>query len=200
MAPDPLVTATKLKQEAKEFLSFLSLEERIAPFGKVKWVGSYAWDLMTWKDVDLQVLLHPGASSIQLFNSLSLAYSSHDGIRQLNNIRFVGNFKPHMPRGHCLGIISVFPSEPVLWKADIWVLAPEDQAKSDAWEELIRSNLSIEARCLILHMKQRMMEKGRVPQGGSYLLYQLVLRDKIFDAKTLQDRLEQHGFAVASSC
>ncbi len=199
MTKDPLLTATELKQEAKALLSFLRLEERIAPFGRVKWVGSFAWDLMTWKDVDLQVLLHPGASSRALFNALFLAFSSLDETRQLNHIRFIGHFKPHMPRGHCLGLVCAFPGESVLWKADIWVLSPEAQAQSDAWEELIARRLTPEARSLILNMKQRMMEKGRVPQGGSYALYQLVLREEIVDAKALQEKLEQQGYRVAAA-
>lgn len=197
MTQDPLLTAAQLKQEARAFLSFLQLEERIAPFGQVKWVGSFAWDLMSWKDVDLQVLLHPGTSSIELFNALFLAFSSLDEIRQLNNIRFIGDFKPHMPRGHCMGLICAFKS--ALWKADIWVLSPEEQIKSDAWEELIGRKLTPEARSLILTMKQRMMTKGRVPQGGSYALYQLVLREGVLEMEALQEKLAQLGYGLEAS-
>lgn len=200
MAQNPLLTATELKQEAGQLLASLRLEERIAPFGQMKIVGSMATDLMTWRDLDLQVQLRPGATSVDLFNALFVHYNSVDSVRRLVTIHFKGGFKPQMPRGHSFGIVAIFPKEPVQWKVDIWVLAPQDQAKSDAWMEQMERQLSPASRELILRMKQRMMVGGRVPQGGSYLLYQLVLAQSIANEQQLEELLQQHGFSNSSSC
>jgi hypothetical protein len=183
--------ATQLKEESERLLSFLELEEGVSPFGALKRVGSAALDLMTWRDLDLQVKMERG-SSVELFNQLFCQYNGVRSVRRLYAIRFEGDYRPGMSRGHYFGMVVDF--EGADWKIDLWVLSPEEQRDSDGWMARATGALDAQARRLILRLKQQAMVDGRVPKGVSRQICEWVLLEGLRDEAELQERCKGLGY------
>jgi hypothetical protein len=184
--PQQSVDATTLREVAGRLVSYLKLEELVLPFGQLELVGSAALDLMTWRDVDLQVRMDHGREP-ELWRALINHFIGIEQIRRLNAIKFLGDYRPDMSRGWCLGIYLLFEGHE--WKVDLWALTEEEQARSDLWLAEVRERLDPSSRDLILTVKQHLMVDGRVPQGLSRRLYQLVLLDGVHDPEELLTRL-----------
>jgi hypothetical protein len=49
-------TANNLQKDAKELITSMQLNEKLTPFGDLKLVGSATYNLMTWRDVDFDLI------------------------------------------------------------------------------------------------------------------------------------------------
>lgn len=190
-------TATTIRSNAKKILEGKKIESKIKQMGELFYTGSYALDLMTWNDIDMQVILKEGVDPIQSFSALFNQLAAYPGFIEGQMIHFKGHYKPKMPRGLYLGINVDFPDEGGIWKLDLWALSPKDFAKNRALIETLSSKLDPEVRDLILEFKHEMMSGStRVPQMGSHFLYQAILLEGIKDRESLYQYFATQGVNI----
>jgi hypothetical protein len=122
--------AKSIRSNAKQILESKKIVSTISEMGELFYTGSFALDLMTWNDIDIQVVLKEGINPMGALGSLlKLLSKDHDFI-EAQLINFQGNYKPKMPRGIYLGIKMDCPNLGGLWKLDIWSLNQKDFEKN----------------------------------------------------------------------
>lgn len=189
--------AESIRSNAKQVLKLKKIDSMISEVGDLLYTGSYTLNLMTWNDIDMQVILKKGAHPITALSGIFTALAKEPDFIEAQMIHFHGNFKPKMPRGVYLGVQINCPELGGIWKLDIWSLTKPDFEKNRLFMETLRSKLNPENRKLILELKQEMREgKDRVPQMGSHLVYQAVLLEGIQDKEAIYRYLAKQGVSI----
>tara|TARA_A100001015_G_scaffold241313_1_gene275362 strand:+ start:4361 stop:4957 length:597 start_codon:yes stop_codon:yes gene_type:complete len=169
--------AHTIKKNAEEVIESLKINEILKQYGTLFFTGSYALDLMTWNDIDMQLVIKEGVNTKKAFNEIFSHFFQNKAFIKSKVIHFHGDFKPVMPRGLYLGLEFSLQELGGMWKLDLWVLEQEDFDKNRTFIKDIESILTPKIRGLILEMKHEMMSgNSRVPQLGSYELYKALLK------------------------
>lgn len=189
--------AKSIRSNAKQVLESKKIDSTIRQMGELFYTGSYALDLMTWNDIDMQVVVKNGTNAIEALGSIFNHLMNDPGFIEAQIIHFRGNYKPKMPRGVYLGIKMDYPDLGGIWKLDIWSLAKQDFEKNRVLIETLKSKLDPQNRALILELKHEMMAGSeRVPQMGSHFLYQAILLDGIRDKEALYKYFASQGISI----
>ena len=189
--------ATSIFNNAKRILESKGIETAILKLGDLFYTGSYALDLMTWNDIDMQVVLKEGVNSIEALATIFQLIAKDPDFIEGRMIHFHGDYKQKMPRGIYLGVKLNCPKLGGLWKLDIWSLAQLDFEKNRLLLETLRSKLNAQNRELILKMKHELMAgSDRVPQMGSHFLYQAILFEGIQEKEALYKYLLKQGIEL----
>lgn len=185
--------AKNIRSNAKKILESKNIDSKIRKMGDLFYTGSYALDLMTWNDIDMQLVLKENVSPIEALSNLFNFFVKDPDFIEAQMIHFRGNFKPKMPRGIYLGIKMDCPDLGGIWKLDIWSLTKLDFEKNRSLIETLSSQLDAQSRDLILKLKHEMMVGSkRVPQMGSHFLYQAVLLEGIREKQAVYAYLAKH--------
>lgn len=189
--------ANSIRSNAERILESKNIDSTIRKMGDLFYTGSYALDLMTWNDIDMQVVLKEDVNPIEeLGNVFNLLVKDADFI-EAQMIHFHGNFKPKMPRGVYLGIKIDCPNMGGLWKLDIWSLAKPDFEKNRLLIKTLKSKLDSQNRDLILELKHEMMAGSeRIPQMGSHFLYEAILLEGIREKEAIYKYLANKGIEI----
>lgn len=165
--------------------------------GDLFYTGSYNLDLMTWNDIDMQLVLKQGLDPLKELGKFFTEISKDPDFIEAQLINFTGNYKPKMPRGLYLGIKLNCPDYGGIWKLDLWVLSETDFEKNRTLINQLRAKLTPQNRQLILDLKHEMMNGNeRVPQMGSHLLYQAILLEGIEDKELLYEHFKKQGVVL----
>lgn len=186
--------SSRIRSNATKLFELLKISDQIKTYGSLHFTGSYELDLMTWNDIDMQIVANEGVNPMDMMTQL-FTWISHDkGFVEAQLIHFKDNYKPKMPRGIYLGVKVNYPEFGGIWKLDFWALADADFEKNRTLIESLRSKLTDENRKTILDFKQALMQSAdRPPQMASHFLYQAVLFDGIKDKLELCDYLCKKG-------
>lgn len=189
----PLEKAREIRKNAQAILQEKGIECRLKNIGELYFTGSYTLDLMTWNDIDMQIVLREQQHSIDVLGAFFTDISKDSDFIEAQIINFTGDYKPKMPRGVYLGLKLYCPKRGGLWKLDTWSLAKKDFEKNRLLIENLRSRLTPELRKFLIEIKTEIMEeKERMPQMSSHLLYQAVLLNGITDRESLKEYFEKH--------
>jgi hypothetical protein len=189
--------AKTIRSNAKKVLESKKIESMVQEIGELFYTGSYALDLMTWNDIDMQVVIKEGIEPIETFANLFKQIAKTPGFIEAQMIHFQGNYKPKMPRGLYLGIKIDCPDLGGIWKLDLWSLAKPDFEKNRSLIETLKARLGPHNRDLILELKHEMMSGSeRVPQMGSHFLYQAILLEGIQDKEALYQYFAKQGVSI----
>lgn len=189
--------AKSIRNNAKQILESKNIDSTIRKMGDLFYTGSYALDLMTWNDIDMQVVLKEDVNPIEALGSIFNLLAKDPDFIEAQMIHFRGNFKPKAPRGVYLGIKMDCPDLGGLWKLDIWSLAKLDFEKNRSLIETLSSKLDPHNRGLILELKHEMMAGSkRVPQMGSHFLYQAILLEGIREKEALYKYFANQGVFI----
>ncbi len=193
-------TAFSIRNNATKLLKAKKIESMIEVSGDLYYTGSYALDLMTWNDIDMQIVLKDGFNATEVLCNLCNHIAKDEGFIEAQIINFQGDYKPKMPRGIYLGLKLNCKDLGGMWKLDIWCLSKPDFDKNRALMESLKSKLNLNNRDLILEVKHELMsETGRVPQMGSHFLYQAVLLEEKTDKESIYNFLEERKILVNKS-
>lgn len=179
--------ANRIRSQATILLQSKGIEEKLKSLGALYYTGSYELDLMTWNDIDMQLVTDK--DPVETLSKMMEFITQDKDLIEVRLIKMLGAYKPKMPRGVYLGIILNSPELGGEWKLDVWIL--EEKAFSTNRQLLasLKEKLTAENKELILEMKHELMaESYRVPQMSSHLLYQAILLEEITDKKILQQR------------
>ena len=192
--------ARSLKSNAKYLLDSKNIDSSLREIGDLYYTGSFALDLMTWNDIDMQVVLKSTLNPIEALSKILALLSKDPDFIEAQLIHFKDKYKPKMPRGVYLGVKMDCPDQGGIWKFDIWSLAKHDFEKNRELIENLRSKLDERSRNLILELKHEMMNgSDRVPQMGSHFLYQAILLEGIKEKNTLYEFLAARGISLSKN-
>jgi hypothetical protein len=184
---------TGLKKEATKILSELNLEKILSKYGKVEIIGSYSLDLMTWRDIDIEVL---GDTKYENYLECVNHLFNQDKVYNLTLQDYRKSVHADRPQGIYLGIKYLFDRSKgwkEMWKIDIWFLSNDDLSSIET-REYVKSKLNEQNRELILKLKTEMRENtthGKEISGRE--VYYAVLDNNVKDLESLKEYLKQQG-------
>jgi len=197
MTQSYLEIANQIHSQADAVLQRLKLSSLIEMLGELYFTGSYALNLMTWNDIDMQIMVKKELTPQKALMQIMDLFVNQKGLVKAQIINFNYDYKPHWPRGMCLSTQINFPDLGGIWKFDIWSLQEDDLRKNQLLLGQLQDRMSEGAKKLILEIKHELMQQsGRVPKMGSHWLYQGVLLHGLVEKKAILNFLKERGVEI----
>jgi hypothetical protein len=152
-AADLIRRQETLQTEGTRVLEGLNLVALLSPLGMPQFTGSFASGLMTWRDIDVQVVA-PGLDIAKAFDTIG-RLAGHPRIHRIRYMSESGTFNPTGQLRDERSYFGVYyaPDEGEEWKLDVsfWL---KDVSRSELKDlEEMRSRLTPELRLSILWIK-----------------------------------------------
>lgn len=177
---DDLKRQDELQKEGYEVLEKLDLLNILSIYGKPEIVGSLATGLMTWKDIDLEVVKE--IDEEKYWEVVKKIFHTADYKRTFV-IDFRKSVNPNTPKGLHICITEyalVKGEEP--WKIDIWFV---ERSGEETFNEWIKNKITEENRPIMLSLKK---EVRKFPKYGKDIfsvdVYKAVIEQ---GAKNIED-------------
>lgn len=169
--------ATMLHAEADALLFQRGLLHVLQSFGPAHIGGSYALDLLTWRDLDLRVRLthdHDTATFFQLGARLVQHFTAHKASFSNQFIR------PDVPFDHGLYWGIRLEHHQSVWKLDVWGYGPQHYQTHIEQDRQLQTMLATADRGAILRIKDELCRNPRYRYDvTSMQIYQAVARDGV---------------------
>jgi hypothetical protein len=150
---DEHMTDAQLRAEADGILYGKGILERAARYGKVHVRGSYALQLMAWKDLDIAIAMSPmDEVAFRKLGDELIAALSPTRVTYHNR---VAEPMPGMPKGFYYGF-RLGDLHSGGWKIDLWAMEPGEMSERISLEEKLASRLTDETRKAILAIKAKL--------------------------------------------
>lgn len=179
----------RLKREADSLLLQNGVLAHLQQFGVPHVTGSYALDLMTWRDLDIYLqtdtitesaFFQLGAGLAERLQPLKMSYR--------NELRAQ---TPALPAGRYWGIY-LGDERQGAWKVDVWVVGQQECQRLLAFVANIIRKLTPEAALRILQIKTACWQHSAYRRSfGSSDIYDAVLNAGIVDVGGFTDYLKQ---------
>lgn len=182
-----------LQKEAKELLYSRGLHNMFSECGEVLYAGSYALDLLIWKDIDLNIIVEKEQIS-DISKSLVNVCLENPSIQRIKIFRDLHKkYGDEMPDGDYVGLLVDG------WKIDIFILDENEACKTKQKTESVRSKLTEETRKTILEIKEELLlPSGRTPKFSGKFIYEAVLGEKFQTKQEVLVHLSSLGFDKSS--
>lgn len=195
-----LKKAKQLEMDALEIFSDLKLDKFFADFGEVKLVGSVTYGLMSWEDLDID-LITKAVPDDELFwktakflmknknTKLLLLADNRNGQKELNR-----------PKSIYLGVKYIY-QDSVEWKIDIRLIQKEEVQVLPDWMRLI-DKLDGSRKLVILMIKDSIKENPEYHKTISSMdVYDAVINQEIDSFEAFMKWVKGKGKKVAEvSC
>ncbi len=172
--------SSKIKDEADQYLADIGILTTLSNIGDIHCIGSYAYNLMIAKDIDIHVLVPTFSRSA--LSQLPQTFFSKPEVRTVQITDNADRNKAHLPAGYYLQL--KFGDG---WKSDIWILTPEENQKTDQmrWQAKLKA-ITDEQRYYILLTKKLLFDSGHKfgPKAPSVTIYEKVLANEINSPET----------------
>lgn len=190
-AGDLLVLDEALRGEADEILWERGLHRLLAQHGVVYPAGSYALQLMVWRDLDLY-LVAPGITVDAFFRLGHRVSELLDAPKMHYRDERIGR-TPGLPRDGLYWGIYLGDERAGAWKIDLWALDEEEHRRLQAYQDMIEARLDDETRRRILHIKSAVwMRPGYRVRYSSQDIYRAVLDHGVADVDAFDAYLRVH--------
>lgn len=161
MNDDPVARAAALRGEAEALIEATGLVALLAErFSGARPTGSYAYDLMAWRDLDVHAPVAPDARLhwAGMISVLGAAFE-RAGMR-LHKAEYLDDYVDPHPLGAGLYWgLRVVTGDGHEWKIDLWGWAPEDFRFRAARDDALRRRLAGADRRRILQLKAEALER-----------------------------------------
>lgn len=168
-----------LKEEGTTLLKTTDIKRVLAAFGDVSIGGSYSYDLLVDRDIDMDLRLPAG---MELgFDTRADIAAALLKIREVRSLEMADIY--HFPAGakHAIegiwyGLGVVVPSTGARWNFDIWCMLHDGETEEDS--DMVRrlNNLSDTERTAIMTIKQRCLDEGKKQKNRTSMqVYDAVL-------------------------
>ena len=172
-------TAAELREEASQLLAETGLRDLLeSRFGECAIVGSFALDLMTWRDLDIYVPVERAALG-RFVDVLPVVHAAFAAAGR-TIFRAVFNDEWAKPRGdygrgYYWGLRAAAADRPA-WKIDLWGWDPADYARKLDELAALKRGLAEADRALVLALKQQaQIQPGFRDTLTSFDVYRFVL-------------------------
>ncbi len=195
-----LENQTNLQTEAKQVIEQLNLESLLSPLGEVHFVGSYFLGLMSWKDIDIQVL-NPDIGANKFWSFCKLI-SEQPGFVDLT-IQDTSDTKTDLVAGKYIGIHfstnkdkdpwDLVRNKKETWKIDIWFTKPSFN-KTILDNQQMLTKLTPENKLIILEIKDQIAHFPTYRKSiYSVDIYQAVLDNQVTDLESFKEYLQSQN-------
>lgn len=194
MQEDYLRQDGEIRREADHLLDERGLRALLLEYGTVHVFGSYALQLMAWRDLDINL----ETRDLSLSEFFALGRRIAQLLRPVR-MSFIDNRPGRLhdvPCGLYWGIRVGSLQEPWEggWKIDIWAMEPEECAKNIQSLEDIRRRLTPEARETILRIKSQFWRHPEYRKSFSGpAIYEAVLDHGVTSTREFANYLREHG-------
>ena len=179
-----------LRKDARDLLFEKGVHDLFSKHGRVVYAGSYAMDLMTWKDIDLNIIVKASDSCCEkaLVNDLL----DRDDVSRLKVLRdLYKKYGDAMPNAAYVG--GVIDG----WKFDIFLVDQDQANKTKEKTEGVISLLTDEKREKILYWKDKLLtSSGRSPKFSSVHVYDAILKHNLAEDQEVYSYLRNKGIDV----
>lgn len=188
---DLLVQSTELSSKAKQIFAELGLKDFLSKYGEVYIVGSVELDLMTWRDIDIEII-SPGTPAKNDAMDIATFLFLKEGIRKVSPIDYSDSDGVKKPKGLYVG--SEYTDESrEKWKMDVWLLT-KDSARTKDITAGLKERITPETRKNILDIKSQLHDNPKYRKEITSMdIYTAVLDKNVTDIKTFADYLETMG-------
>ncbi|MCX6808451.1 MAG: hypothetical protein NTW50_02175 [Candidatus Berkelbacteria bacterium] len=173
----------ELKREAEKMLDDSALLELLRQYGRVEITGSYSYDLMVAKDIDIHIFVKDLKKS-DIFEIMGKLIEQNyfrsfklDNFVDYPDVRF-----PDFPRGYYLGLQSVDRN----WKIDLWFIVEDSASGKKFTSQLMKIDEA--TRILILTLKDYKKAKGW--RFSSTVIYEAVLNGGVHNIGEFENYLK----------
>lgn len=174
----------ELKAEADVLVQRSSLPELLSGYSAWFVGGSYSYDLMCWRDLDVYVL-DPHHDLKRCFD-IGYEVTKHLAAKKA---RFTNNIGDE-PNGLYWGI-KLGDERQGAWKLDLWFLDSKDYAQHAQYSESMRARLTAETTIAILQIKEAFWRRREYRDTiTSDLIYRAVLDAGIRSLQDFEDYLK----------
>lgn len=164
-----------LKKEANLFYDPL-LKSILKPYGKIIITGSYALDLMAWRDLDLFLDVENIEQSDIYDISTRIFHAYKPTWFETKDTLFD---ESGCPKGYFIGFESKIINNN-LWNVDIWFTNKRHIENNLNYINHLQNKITPENRELIIMLKERLIKQGYYgSQIFSVDIYQSVLEEKV---------------------
>lgn len=188
---DLFVKSKKLEEDANLLFGELGLEEYFKSHGNVELVGSVRYGLMSWEDLDID-LVTSGTPNDELFWKISKYLLSLDNTKLLmlaDNRK--GDREVDRPKSMYLGMKYEFKGS--IWKVDIRLIKQSEVKPLPTWMQNL-SSVSDSKKRAILKLKDNLKGDSRYhKQISSVDVYDAVVNKNITSFDAFIDLVESKG-------
>lgn len=176
-----------LQKEGYEILKEMKLMEYLANFGNPQIVGSLALGLMTWPDIDIELVKEIREDEYWKMVKYIFQQSNLKGIFIMD---YRSSLNPNTPKGLYIGV-RYYGKQKSPWKIDIWFL-PKRDPNVENLNEWIKNVLKDEHRLPILEIKHALSSHPKYTKEiFSVDIYRAVIERGIKNIEQFKKYLEK---------
>jgi len=184
-------TSNQLRKDAIKIIETIQLEKILSPFGKFKIVGSLSYDLMSWRDIDIDLITSALPNDADYWKIVPTLFA----IKNITSINLADNrnqTEKNRPKSMYIGL-NYLDENHNKWKIDIRILTQKD-VTSNKIENLIIQKMNAENRRTILEIKSQVCDNPNYHKTFSSAdIYEAVLQHNVKTTETFIEYLSQIG-------
>ena len=183
-----------LRNEAGNLLNHEGLLPLLKSFGTTRVIGSYTLDTMTWRDIDISMIL-PDEQDVELFFEIGRRIATKFEITKMSySNHFIRNF-PGFDHGLYWGIQLLYADQE--WKIDLWGYGETDYETHIADFDVLHNQLQQADRTAILRIKHAVSQRPdyRGDVYNSMAIYRAVLKGKVKSLEEFNAWIERNSHA-----
>ncbi len=189
-----LVHSCSLREEASNLLNNEGLLALLNSYGITRVIGSYTLNTMTWRDIDISMIL-PNQHSVDLFFHIGTKIAKKYQITKMSfSNHYIRNF-PGFDHGLYWGILLLFNEQE--WKIDLWGYAETDFHTHMEEFDTLHKNIQNADRTSILRIKHTISQRPdyRGDVYNSMAVYRAVTSDKVTTLEEFNRWIERNANA-----
>ena len=181
----------KLQREAKEVIEKLNLVKILSQYGKVNVVGSLKYDLMVWRDIDIDLVLKNEILEIYYWEIVKKLFLN----KKIQSMTLSDNRKvedKNRPKSLYIGV-KYQDNKENIWKIDVRLLNKND-LNTGKIENLINEKITPENRLTILEIKSQICDDPKYHKDFSSVdIYEAVLISGVKNLEEFTNFLKLKG-------
>lgn len=194
---NPIDVADELEREANGIILDRGLDSVLRDHGKVFYKGSYFLNVMTWPDLDIDLVIRPDPYSVDAFFELGKELAQFQGVWGMHFRNCISHPHDRLPKGLYWGMRMDRVDSDGHWKVDLWAVDEQCLEEDRAEAEHLLRTMDSDRRKLIIEVKHSLLTpEGRSPMLSSYHVYQAVLVKGLRKKKEIAVYLERQGVSL----
>jgi len=176
----------ELQEQTNEVLQKLDLIKILSKYGEVKMVGSFSLGLMTWPDIDIDLISKTEINDQDYFSIINSLFCQKN-IKQLILIDNRDSSEKNRPKSMYIGIMYNFNN--IVWKIDIRYLNSSDVRTENDLKQ-IKEKLTEDKINFILEIKTFFHDRpGYGKEINGWVIYEAVLNNNVSTVKEFMEYL-----------
>ncbi|MBD3250761.1 MAG: hypothetical protein GF381_04320 [Candidatus Pacebacteria bacterium] len=180
-----------LQKQAFEVIAKLNLREILGKYGEFELVGSIEYGLMTWRDIDANLIFEKDPSDGEFWKIVKQLFASPE-VKSLTIVDNRNQTEENRPRSMYVGIKHK-DNRGETWKIDLRLIA-RDQVTTDKISKLINEKITEETRKIILKIKSQVHDNSKYHIVFSSVdIYEAVLLKEVSNLSGFEEYLSVQG-------